>query len=106
MNTQNLAQPDQLHAQSEEHKRMQALQESALFIYEQILEKKKSNLRQRNYPESNAAVTKHEWRHAISFHHGIAPYQIQEIEQSLHQTGQISYFGRDYMQRSSAGEST
>ena len=37
MNTQNLAQPDQLHTQSEED-RMQAVQQSALFIYEQILE--------------------------------------------------------------------
>ncbi|AOA58255.1 hypothetical protein [Acinetobacter larvae] len=86
----------QIHAPSVDHWQQQNIQsfhEPALRMLNDMLERKKENLRRRGYNENNAAVTKEELARSMERYFRIANFLAQRIVKSMVNAGVVESFG-------------
>ncbi len=85
----------------QEQKRQQIIQswyEPALKTLDDLLEKRRENLRNQNREEKNAAVKREEFKEALARQHRITYNHAEEIIKSLGRAGRIRYLGSSYIQ--------
>ncbi len=85
MNTNNLSNQQQI---------IQSWFEPALYTLNQLLEKRKENLRRINRDENNAAVLRDELVESLAYQHGISFYFAGEVIASLGRAKKIRFLGR------------
>ncbi|EKU37395.1 hypothetical protein [Acinetobacter sp. WC-141] len=77
--------------------------EPALYTLNQLIEKRKENLRRINRDENNAAVLRDELIESLSYQHGITFYFAGEVVASLGRAKKIRFLGR-FIQAVEGGE--
>lgn len=85
----------------EEQKHLQAVQawyEPAMYLFNQIYQEHKANLRKRGDDESKAAVNKKEFQQAlVQRHRRLNEYTAREIQVSLCKAGKLALIGENYL---------
>ncbi|SPL72295.1 hypothetical protein [Acinetobacter stercoris] len=94
------------NARVPEHKYTQSVQsfyEPALRLLQHMMEKNKARLRKGNYPESNAAVKREDFREQMHHRFRIAIYLTYEIEKSLSKAGLVEFVGSGFLKPKDGG---
>ncbi|HIN55374.1 MAG TPA: hypothetical protein EYM92_00235 [Acinetobacter pittii] len=98
MNTNNLSNQQQI---------IQSWFEPALYTLNQLLQKRKENLRRINRDENNAAVKRDEFMQALVDQHGkhgLYLVHAGQIISSLYRAKRIRYLGSTFIQMNEGGE--
>ena len=91
----------------QEQKRQQIIQswyEPALKTLDDLLEKRRENLRNQNREEKNAAVKRDEFMQALSDQHRMPLFHAGQIISSLYRAKRIRYLGSTFIQMNEGGE--
>lgn len=91
----------------QEQKRQQIIQswyEPALKTLDDLLEKRRVNLRNQNREEKNAAVKRDEFMQALSDQHRMPLFHAGQIISSLYRAKRIRYLGSTFIQINEGGE--
>lgn len=90
-----------------EQKRQQIIQswyEPALKTLDDLLEKRRENLRNQNREEKNAAVKRDEFMQALSDQHRMPLFHAGQIISSLYRAKRIRYLGSTFIQMNEEGD--
>ncbi|MBN6535117.1 hypothetical protein JZM39_04920 [Acinetobacter pittii] len=91
----------------QEQKRQQIIQswyEPALKTLDDLLEKRRENLRNQNREEKNAAVKRDEFMQALSVQHKMPLFHAGQIISSLYRAKRIRYLGSTFIQMNEEGD--
>ncbi|MBN6518319.1 hypothetical protein JZM36_15765 [Acinetobacter pittii] len=91
----------------QEQKRQQIIQswyEPALKTLDDLLEKRRENLRNQNREEKNAAVKRDEFMQALSDQHRMPLFHAGQIISSLYRAKKIRYLGSTFIQMNEEGD--
>ncbi|OTL21981.1 hypothetical protein [Acinetobacter pittii] len=91
----------------QEQKRQQIIQswyEPALKTLDDLLEKRRENLRNQNREEKNAAVKRDEFMQALSDQHRMPLFHAGQIISSLYRAKRIRYLGSTFIQLNEEGD--
>lgn len=91
----------------QEQKRQQIIQswyEPALKTLDDLLEKRRENLRNQNREEKNAAVKRDEFMQALSDQHRMPLFHAGQIISSLYRAKRIRYLGSTFIQMNEEGD--
>ncbi|MFV5661035.1 hypothetical protein VXR58_12610 [Acinetobacter pittii] len=91
----------------QEQKRQQIIQswyEPVLKTLDDLLEKRRENLRNQNREEKNAAVKRDEFMQALSDQHRMPLFHAGQIISSLYRAKRIRYLGSTFIQKSEEGD--
>lgn len=91
----------------QEQKRQQIIQswyELALKTLDDLLEKRRKNLKNQNREENNAAVKRDEFMQALSDQHRMPLFHAGQIISSLYRAKRIRYLGSTFIQMNEEGD--
>lgn len=91
----------------QEQKRQKIIQswyEPALKTLDDLLEKRRGNLRNQNREEKNAAVKRDEFMQALSDQHRMPLFHAGQIISSLYRAKRIRYLGSTFIQVNEEGD--
>lgn len=91
----------------QEQKRQQIIQswyEPALKTLDDLLEKRRKNLKNQNREENNAAVKRDEFMQALSDQHRMPLFHAGQIISSLYRAKRIRYLGSTFIQMNEEGD--
>lgn len=91
----------------QEQKRQQIIQswyEPALKTLDDLLEKRRENLRNQNREAKNAAVKRDEFMQALSDQHRMPLFHAGQIISSLYRAKRIRYLGSTFIQMNEEGD--
>ncbi|EXS35250.1 hypothetical protein [Acinetobacter sp. 826659] len=91
----------------QEQKRQQIIQswyELALKTLDDLLEKRRKNLKNQNREEKNAAVKRDEFMQALSDQHRMPLFHAGQIISSLYRAKRIRYLGSTFIQLNEEGD--